>query len=115
MKSLIGFLPTNPTDQHERVKNLTGNILELNKETTTVAFDILDSTEPMILTYPTIECKPYFVSEAPKKVNGLTFFEFSDQLGDWKVFTKDGFQMFKWELFWSGYSFSEISRKFELK
>jgi hypothetical protein len=115
MKNLIGFMPTNPTNQHERVKNLTGNILELNKETTTVSFDTKDSTEPLIVIYPTIECKPYFVSEAPKKIKGLTFFEFSDQLGKQKVFNKNGTQLFKWELFWSEYSFEEISRKFELK
>lgn len=114
MKSLIGFLPTNPTADHIRVKNLTGNILELNKQTTTVSFDTKDSTEPLIVTYPTIECKPYFVSEAPKKIKGLTFFEFSDQLGDWKVFNKNGIQLFKWELFWGGFTFAEIKQKFEL-
>lgn len=114
MKSLIGFIPQQSTPQHERVKNLTGNILELNKETTTVAFDIKDSTEPSIVTYPTIECKPYFVSEAPKKIKGLSFFEFSDQLGDFKVFNKQGTQLFKWELFWSGYSLAEIRRNFTL-
>lgn len=114
MKSLIGFIPQQSTPQHERVKNLTGKILELNKETVTVSFNIKDSTEPLIVSYPTIECKPYFVSKVPKKIKGLSFFEFSDQLGRQKVFNKQGTQLFKWELFWSGYSLAEIRRKFTL-
>ena len=102
MNQLIGFLPPNTTPEHKRVKNLTGEVIETNKKSVTVLFNILknDEMQELILDYPTNKCEPHFATT--KTVNGLTFFEFKSKLN----FLPEN--QTKWELFWSGYKIKEV-------
>lgn len=102
MTNLIGFIPPAPTKDHYRVKNLTGEVIETNKKTVKVLFNILDNDEvkELILDYPANKCEPHFATT--KTVNGLTFFEFQSKL---KFLPQS---ITKWELFWSGYKIKEV-------
>ena len=102
MNQLIGFIPPAPTPEHKRVKNLTGKVVETNKKTVKVLFNILedDEVKELILDYPANKCEPHFATT--KTVNGLTFFEFQSKLN----FLPSN--QTKWELFWSGYKIKEV-------
>jgi hypothetical protein len=103
MKQIIGFIPSNPNQNHLRVKNLTGSIIETTNDKVIANFTILVNTkeEIMRLEYPLDECKKYYVSIDHIKKNGLTFHQFCKELNGFDVYLR-GSIIHRWELFWSG-------------
>ena len=114
MKQIIGFISKQSTNElHLRVKNLTGNVTEITKDTVTAEFTTLEkignkTVEVFLsLKYPLNECEKYFVSTAAVKKNRLTFHEFCFQLKGFDVFYKNS-EISKWELFWSNQKIDNI-------
>ena len=112
MKQIIGFLPSKPNEDHLRVKNLTGKILELNENKVVVEFDIVVNKKEtfMRVEYPFNECESHFVSLDPVRKNTLTFHEFCNELKGFEVWRKNT-EIPKWQLFWSNISIDYIFSK----
>jgi hypothetical protein len=108
MKQIIGFLPSKPTEDHLRVKNLTGRVIEATETKVVAEFDILVNKKEtfMRVEYPFSECESHFVNFIDRKHN-LTFHEFCNELKGLIVFYK-GRETPKWQLFWSNVSIETI-------
>lgn len=112
MKYIIGFLPSNPTEDHLRVKNLTGKVIELDENKVVVEFDIVVNKKEtfMRVEYPFSECEKHFVSLDPVRKNTLTFHQFCNELKGFQVWQRNT-EIPKWQLFWSNISIEKIFAK----
>lgn len=109
MKSIIGFLPTKSTNElHARVKNLTGEVIEINERTVLANFDITvnKKVETVTVEYPLNQCKDYFVGN-PIRMNGLSFHQFCTALIGFDVYSFNNLVP-RWVLFWGGYNAKDI-------
>ena len=112
MQCIIGFLPSKPTEDHLRTKNLTGRVIELNENKVVVEFDIVVNKKEtfMRVEYPFSECEKYFVSLDLVRKNTLTFHQFCNELKGFEVWKRNT-EIPKWQLFWSNISISYIMSK----
>ena len=112
MRAIIGFLPSKPTEDHLRTKNLTGKVIELNENKVVAEFDIVVNKKEtfMRVEYPFNECEKHFVSLDPVRKNTLTFHQFCNELKGFEVWRKNT-EIPKWQLFWSNISIQYIMSK----
>ena len=105
MKQLIGFIPNKSTNElHLRVKNLTGNVVEITNNTVKVDFFITvdEKVEVLRVDYPLNQCDDFFVGN-PIRKNEVTFHEFCNSLMGFDVYLRNNL-VSRWELFFSGYT-----------
>jgi hypothetical protein len=112
MQQIIGFIPKKPNEDHLRVKNLTGTVIEMREKTILVGFEIIKKKNMsfMKVEYPFSECEKHFVSLDPVRKNTLTFHQFCNELKGFEVWKKNT-EIPKWQLFWSNISIDYIFSK----
>ena len=112
MKQIRGFLPQKPNEDHLRVKNLTGTVIEITEQTVLVGFEIIKkkTISFMKVEYPFNECEKHFVSLEPVRKNTLTFHQFCNELKGFEVWRRNT-EIPKWQLFWSNISIEKIFSK----
>lgn len=109
MKQLRAFIPTKSTNElHLRVKNLTGDVVEITEDTVKVDFCVTvnKKVEVLRVDYPLNQCKDYFVGK-PIRRNELTFPQFCDSLIGFDVYSFNKVVP-RWVLFWSNYNVKDI-------
>ena len=117
MRSIIGFIPKQNTNElHLRVKNLTGDVIEITNNTVVANFATIEKIDnkkvEIILTviFPINECEPYFVSQNHIKRHGINFHQFCMELKGYEIYDKNN-EVPKWELFWGNISIYDIFGK----